>query len=204
MWWGIAIHRYLEYCYTKGRPEALRYIRTKFSRMYNTCRRIPVHLLAKDAEVEIAWAYNSATQEVRRVKYPTRPNTHEWYARVDWLGEKGGLPHVVDWKTGMAEGVTPVGHAQLMSIACAARAEAGTREAYASIVAIPSSGHLLWRTVRYSGALLDEFDARCTKLQADVTEDRRRLRVYDTVPPFLRGATCEWCAIKPVCPAWNK
>jgi hypothetical protein len=203
LWWGIFIHRFLEYAQTRGRSAALSYIREKFPRGLGACTRIDVDSIPRGL-TEVALAHNVGGGLARRLHKdsPRADPAEETYGRADLIFFDEGMLHVADWKTGEAKGVTPAGNPQLMGLAAAARAEA-CREGEpvrASIVAVPSSGHLVWRTAEFPSDLLGHYVERQRRVLPVVHRQRRALELGERLD-YRPGPHCEDCYTRPACPA---
>jgi hypothetical protein len=202
LWWGIFIHRFLEYYQTKGRDAALGYIRTKFRRGIDACEKIDVASIPA-GEVEVALAHSMSSGVARRLAGRGRPEpTDETYGRADLLIVGGDRPHVVDYKTGSAEGVVPVGNPQLLGLAAAVASLLDHKDAVdASIVAVRNDGRLDWRTATYTPSELADFVDRQRGVHARMIEDRRAWMDGGVLPEFRPGEHCEKCGFGETCPS---
>ena len=205
MWWGIFVHKFLEIAVEQGREAGLKYVRQKFQRALETCRRIDVDFLISlpEVEVEVPWARDLTTGEAKRVApFPFLPDPSRFtYGRAD-LTFKGERRTVVDFKCGDAtETRTPAGHLQLLGLAASAASDFGVDEVAGVICSVPSSGALVWRETVYSAEDIAEHAAREQRVHLAVMQARADYWERGTVPEFVTGPACELCECKPACPA---
>lgn len=210
LWWGIFIHRFLEYAQTKGRQEALAYIENKFPRGLSACRKINTDAIPP-GDPEVAFAHDVYARRARRLfGRGQRPNVgSETYGRADLIfidPRKDGRPHIADYKTGdPTPDKTPVGNTQLLGLAAALRDELDWKEPIdVSIVAVPSSGNLTWRTIELSQDELHDFSSHSHKVHLQVMRTRRDFHERGVPPAFNISEHCKWCHLKPHCPAQPK
>lgn len=207
MWWGIFIHRFLEYAKTRGRAAALRYVAPKFrGRIWRTCACIDLSAIP-DGETEASLAFDPFHGEAR--KLPGGPAgiracvpELDQFGRADLLSSRRGLPHVIDYKSGEGPHGDPAACDQLLGLASSARVLAGTGGAYVSLVGVASSGSLHWRTALLARADLDSRAIRARIVHEKVAE-ARVLADMGIAPEFVRNEHCGWCDRRPACPAWK-
>lgn len=199
IWWGIFVHRYLEYSKTLGREKALEYIAKKCRRALKCCSAIDVASIP-DGDVEVGYAHDTAARLARRIKWPEQPKSEsEMYGKAD-LVVAGDVPHVVDYKTG---GTTfdPRESSQLVGLAVARRIEAGgSGPVRVSVVGVCSSGQLLWRTEEIGAGEADAAEAKLVEVHKRVLADRKLL-AEGVLPERSPGPHCEseWCPFQKGC-----
>jgi len=203
LWWGIFIHRFLEYAQTRGRDAALEYIAQKFPRGLATCRRIDTDAIPS-GDVEVALAHDVYERTARQIFAGQKPVVaRETYSRADLIfrdPKNGNRPHVVDYKTG--DPGSPDGDIQLLGQAAAVADLLGwRREVAVSFVIVKSTGELVWRTVELSADELDEFTERSRKVHLRVMQTRQDYNERGVLPDFIPNSYCTYCALKPACPA---
>lgn len=209
LWWGIFIHRYLEYVQTRGRAEALAYIEHKFPRGLGACRKIDTTKIPRgDPEVSLAHDVYERRSSILFGRARAKAGS-ETYGRADLIFKdttKDGRLHIVDYKTGNATpDKTPVGNTQLLGLAAALRDLDDWKQPIdVSIVAVPSSGELVWRTIELSQEELHEFAVQSRRVHLQVMETRRDYHERGIPPAFNLSEHCKWCSLKPHCPAQPK
>lgn len=208
LWWGIFIHRFLEYVQTRGRDQALAYIEQKFPRGLNTCRRIDTNSIPT-GQPEMALAHDVYERKTRQLfGMGQKPNVaSETYSRCDLVfrdDKKDGRLHVADYKSG-DPGPDPTGNVQLLGQAAAVMDYYGLDDAIdVSLVSVRSTGELVWRTITLEADELHAFAERSKKVHLQVMDSRRELA--NGVPPAFVPTElhCKWCYLKPICPAHPK
>lgn len=212
MWWGIFVHRFLEYVQTKGRTEALKYVGQKrLKGLYDCCASIDVDALP-EGQVELGHAFDPLTGEVQVVGRNMRVPENFQHGILDLLAERDRCPWVVDYKTGDISKEDPGGHSQLLGNMLAVRANwsdpwnlspAGTTrpEAYfVSLAQVMRDGSVRFKTAQLSDQHLDNFDQRARRIQLKVLHLRQKVDHGESVA-FQPGEACGSCSIAPACPA---
>lgn len=209
MWYGIFVHRFLEYVTNRGADHAYAYIRQKKAEgrpgsskvnAANVCERIDVDSIPP-GEAEVSYAQDLASGDARRLwgRFD-RARPGEQFGRADLMFHQGMTPHVADYKCGV-EAADPNTHPQLLGLACAIRAETAAPEVLTSIIGVLSSGELRWFTVLADRARMDWFEDRMRRVHLRMSGDRAALRDHGVAPPFAPGAHCNGCHAQSVCPA---
>lgn len=207
MWYGIFVHRFLEYVTTKGAGFARAYIQGKglnskgsANAAMRCCLKIDTDALP-DGEAEVAMVQHMRTGEVRRLfQRFERAHEMEQYGKMDFLFSEGRVPHVVDWKCGMGE-ADPRSSTQVMGLACALRTETDEPMVKASLVGVGSAGDMTWYTAKLHKSELDAFEARMKRTHLRVMKDRAEWKHNRVTPEFEPGPQCHRCANQMVCPA---
>lgn len=205
LWWGIFLHRFLEYAKTRGRQAALDYVRPKLGgRLNRVCAAIDVEQIP-DGATEVPLAHNPF-DDSGRVLPKGRWGTAgmdwriEQYGRADVLAERRGLPMVIDYKSGKGPHGNPAESTQLLGLAAAARRVKGTDGAYVALVGVEGNGDLHWRIARLDRGDLDSFATRARLIHERIIDDRERAD-RGIEPDFVKSPLCEGCDARPVCPA---
>lgn len=204
-WWGIFVHRYLEYAKTKGRHYALSYIRKKFPRALKTCSAIDVDSIP-DGENEADVLIDPLGRESYYAAYEDGEPSIHIFARSDLIfdDDKRGIKHVVDYKCGEKKHELE-NHDQLLTICSGVRTielrDGIDKDVAASIVNVLSTGDLVWNTIVYPKKKLDQHLKRMRRVHLSVFEARAELADEGIEPIFNEGDHCERCDLKPVCPA---
>lgn len=205
MWWGIYIHRFLEYSIERSPDFAMDYIKRKFKRATRACQKIDVEYLRAlpGVEAEIDWAHNVLEDTTRRLPpfpatYKEFDRSRETFCKADLIFWDD-LPHVADFKCGNHK-ISPLNHCQLEGMALALARETGMDQVRMSIIAVPSSGILTWRTVTLERNDLEAIADRERRVFLRVMDDRRRYANGED-PAFVTGSSCERCKLRPTCPA---
>jgi hypothetical protein len=211
-WWGIFVHRFLEYVQTKGREAALKYVGEKrLKGLYDCCSKIDVNALP-EGQVELGHAFDPLTGEVQVTGRQMRVPEQFQHGILDLLALKDRCPWVVDYKTGDISGTNPGEVPQLLGNMLAVRANwsdpwnlspaGATRpEAYyVSLAQVDRDGTVTFRTAQLSDQHLDNFHHRARRIQLKVLNLRRKVDHGESVA-FQPGEACGSCSIAPACPA---
>jgi hypothetical protein len=204
-WYGIFVHRFLEYCVDRGHEAALEYIRAKrIKGAVRTCERIdPEQLLY--GQVEVGWCHDPFDDTSRRVPWslmPTVDVTREQFGKADLVVELDvPRPLIADYKCGGHDG-RPATSSQLLGLAAAYRAETGVSELDVAIAGVMSSGEVRWATQTVDGCDLDRYVERALRAHRRVLAARTRAD-EGAQPEFVRGSVCTWCSLHTACPAWK-
>jgi hypothetical protein len=210
-WWGIFVHRFLEYCQTRGRRAALAYVGgKKLKGLFQTCASIDVDALP-EGQVELAQAFDPVTGHAEQVSRRARLTESVQYGIADLLADRGG-PWVVDYKTGEAPD-NPGEHPQLLGALIAARARWSDpwslsppglerpRYYFSSFARVFASGEVQFKTAHLTDAHLDKFQQRARRVHLAVLNWRQRLDHGEPIP-YQAGPACGSCPLSPVCPAY--
>lgn len=207
-WYGIFVHRFLEYVTSKGPDHALAYIRSKASTGRSAkaaaacCEKIDLDAIPV-GEAEVGLAHDLERGHVRRVfGRHDRAGKYEAFGKADLVFDDRGSDHVhvADYKCGWLDG-NPYESTQLLGLACALRVERGVPEVKASLVGVENTGALHWNTGTFDGPRLDDFESRMRRVHLRMLEDRSAFRERGISPEFLPGPHCNSCWCQTVCPA---
>jgi hypothetical protein len=217
MWWGIFVHRFLEYAVERGRDRALEYIRTKKMRkVVALCERIDVAALPPGrAEVPLLHSplddtgHEGTKGDYHRDNDPNRDH----FGKADFLSTSGPRPLIVDYKTGdLGDDVQPAGNTQLLGLAAALRrcitdpwavqppGSMWRGEVDVALVQVRATGDLDWTIATLADPDLDAYATRARLLHLRVLDDRQR--ADRGIPPdHATGPNCTQCELNPACPA---
>lgn len=207
MWYGIFVHRFLEYVTTRGKDAAYKYIREKASSggrsvtaAARCCEKIDVDKIPM-GEAEVALAHDLQTGTVRRLFGPhDRARPWEAYGKADLLfHDADGVPHIADYKCGWLD-ADPNTIPQLLGLGASVRIDTGVPAVKLSIVGVESTGALHWRTIMADQPRLEHFEARMRRVNLRVLDDRQKF-AEGVNPDFVPGPHCHQCHCQPVCPA---
>lgn len=203
IWYGIFVHRFLEYATSKGADYAIKYITSKSGggrsskAAFETCMKIDIGSIPM-GEAEVALAQDLETDEVRRCYGPhDRATPYEAYGKADLIFSDTHV-HVADYKTGWLDG-NPYESSQLLGLACSLRRERKVDEVKGSLVGVAKDGALHWNTGIYTKEALDVFEARMKRVHLRIVSDRRAFEVEGEPPEFNPGAHCKWCSNEAFC-----
>lgn len=207
MWYGIFVHRFLEYATNKGHDFALAYIRGKAQtgrsakNALSCCEKINLEALPL-GEAEVAMAHDLEAGTARRLYGPhDRARSGEAFGKADLVFHEGDVPHVADYKCGWLNG-DPNNHPQLLGLACSVRLETKSEEVRVSLVGVASNGELHWNTISADKPRMDWFEDRMKRVHLRVQNDRVAFREVGTVPEFRPGEHCNRCHCQSIpCPA---
>lgn len=203
-WYGIFVHRFLEYCVTRGHDAALAYIRSKkMASAVRTCERIDPDQLYY-GEAEVGWGHNPFNDTARRIPHAVM-ETIDW--QTEQFGKADGVitcgvprPLIVDYKCGEPGGPDPADRPQLLGLAASFRAESQAKEIDVAIGAVRGTGEIVWKEQTVDSNDLDRYVDRTKTVHLRILEDRQRADA-GIVPDFVKGDQCDWCNIKSLCPA---
>ena len=204
-WYGIFVHRFLEYCVTQGHAYALAYVRTKnMPSVIKCCEAIDPDALYY-GQAEVGWCHNPFEDTSRRLfhgEWDSIDARVEQFGKADIVVEEGvDLPMIGDYKCGEIDKM-PAERSQMMGLASSYRAEAGVKELDISIAEVRSSGEINWYIQTVDDQDLKRYIDHTRDVQLRIVDDRKRAdRGHD--PEFVKGDQCKWCKLKPVCPAWK-
>jgi hypothetical protein len=206
MWWGIFLHRFLEYAILHGREYALDYVRPKMAgRIYKTCSKIDVDALPK-GDPEVPMAHNVIDGTGWRIvgkgaKWSKSLDVKTTqYGKADLISERYGRPLVVDWKSGNYVSSLPSDSTQLLGLAAAVSGETTAEAVDIALCGVMGDGSLRWRYQTLERSHLDSYAIRAKNVHLRVLEDRVRAD-QGIEPAFVKGPLCDWCDLKPVCKA---
>lgn len=212
MWYGIFLHYYLELL-QRGqggqahrehvRAAALEWVADKAPKLLATCKAIDIDEVPL-GEAEMPYGhdpYRDVGRRLRGVGGKLRINT-ELFGKADLIHDEGGLPQVLDWKSGELGGRRAADSTQLMGLACSVRTEACTSDVGIALVGVRSNGRFEWDTHVATGVELNAFAERCRKVHLSVLNARAHAELGAAVD-FNRSEHCQWCHCRHACPAWR-
>lgn len=200
-WYGIAIHRFMEYAVEKGREPALAYIRRKFKRMITICEKIDVESLPL-MEPEVQWIIDTVRGTSSRIHGSTlrseaSPKDH---VSVKADGVCVNEPHVIDYKSGERV-VDPATSVQSLLEGLALWMELGRPAdgVKVSVVNILKTGELRWNSHQLSVQELLSGERRVRLAHFSALETRADRSIDGIEPEFRPGPHCERCSNRDVC-----
>lgn len=208
MWYGIFVHRFLEYVSSRGADEAYRYIKMKASASgraaksaLQTCLRIDVAQIPQ-GDPEVSIAHDVVKLDARQLfGRHQRPTEHEAVGRADLLfSDADGGHHLADYKCGLVESVDPSASTQLLGLAASLWRLYGDPRVSVSLVGVASSGALYWNTVRLDEPRLRAFEDRTRAALLAMRASYAAWEAGET-PAFAPGPHCHRCYCQSVCPA---
>jgi hypothetical protein len=202
-WWGIAIHRYIQYAKTKDPEFALEYIDTKFKRSYRCCASIDLTEIP-DGSHETHLAYSIDTRVPIRGKGTINAEEHV-HGRADltYAIEADYENAVLDWKTGKATDHDATDNEQLLVLASALWLENPAhmdKPIHSALVAVRSNGMLDWYPTIYTPEKLEAFVKETRQLVFLVGETRADFHDGGVMPSFTPGDHCKTCFCVLACP----
>lgn len=202
-WYGLFIHRFLEYCTTRGRESALQYIRSKKNkRIIAVCERIKAEQIPEDGIAELTIAINPTEGTAEALDWDmTEPDQHV-AGRSDLVfpDHSGPIWNVWDYKTGKNRD-SPKGHVQLMTNAVGVMLLQGAESVRGSIVGVNSqTGDLEPDSVVYTQKQLRRHLQRI-KLAQYMTLETRADFVEHGIEPDIAPSKerCWQCRAKTAC-----
>jgi hypothetical protein len=189
LWWGIFLHRFLEYIN-----------RRKYPRMLGLALAIhPDEIPSGTAE--LAFGHDPEMNTARCLVYPQRVLPGEWYSRADLVWSEQGIICFTDWKSGGPRDWDPATDEQILGIACGLRR---LLDDEGPIVGgfrfVESDGVITSSEHAFTALEMDAFDDRLRRALPLVRETRLALRQGAPVE-FVPGEQCEWCDLRSACPA---
>ena len=216
MWYGIFVHRFLEYALERGRDAALEYIRTKkMKKVREVCEAIDTDALPT-GRAEVAMLFdpsrNKGREMYRGESWELIDVESEQYVKSDLVSASGApgrrAPLIGDYKCGPASlELHPAESTQLLAGAAAWRAM--NRDGWGlnysgridvALITVLGTGELVWRIVELDDRDLDAYTGRARRVHLRVLDDRTRADSGNP-PDFVPGPMCDHCELQPVCPA---
>lgn len=207
-WWGIGIHRFLEYAKKYGRTRALSYVRKKFKGSVKTCEKIDLDAIP-DGETEQAFLLDTQRGEAFAGAYfDAEPDTHI-YAKSDLVHYERppndtvcppNIIHVTDYKTGAAIGVDPRSSPQIKTIATALWLQESKPAFIGGHVAvIAATGDVAWRNAVFTAQDMEAYYKQLRRVHLQVLEYRAE-RVEEKIESeFTPGDHCKYCSLCKYC-----
>jgi hypothetical protein len=204
MWYGIALHRYIEYSKTRGKYAAIAYIREKFPRQVEVCKKIRVDEIPDGEQEQTllidlkrdAGGSHTKGSETRRTDGVQMKADLRSFDLVDGVV----MAHIIDYKTGDRVYALE-DNDQLLTGAAASYYEFPHEQGVrASIFNIHSDGSVHPTTIVYPPNRLREHFRRCKLIWSLVRETRAEVDDEALVPEFVPGAHCRTCRASSGCP----
>lgn len=207
MWFGIFIHRFLEYCVTRGRPEALAYIERKNKRLLPTCTRLKVDALPENGLPELNFIIDLVNNTADAADHDMALPEQHIFMRTDLVfrDEDDDLWTVWDYKTGNKgdtyEKIVPKGNVALRSAAAALSLMHDVDDVRGAIVTIDSkSGELVPESAIYRRKTLKKHVARLRHAQLLTLETRAEFLEEGIEPDYAPSPErCRGCRARKVC-----
>ena len=203
MWYGIFIHRFLEYALTRGRTEAIAYVKSKKNKnVINVCSKIDVSKIPQHAisEMKIMTDPELGTSEASEREFADPSRHILGSADLVYRNENDDVEwHVDDYKTGTDHGVVPENNSQLLTLAVGIHLMQGAPEICGSIVDVVKTGDLIWHSTVYTEKILQTHLARMRRVHLLTLETRDELRQEKTEPDVIPGPHCRGCRASTVC-----
>ncbi len=191
MWYGIFVHRFIQYAQERGRDAALKYVRSKSKQAIGVCERIDVSQIPEGLH-EVGLTMDTATRETEMAPHDTAEVDRHIYARADVVFQGKYRPHVGDFKTG-ERSYDPVTSVQLLTIGCGVSSMYDAPEVDVSVINIHKDGSLNWHTHTHRAEAIDKHWKRMRKVHLEVLETRAELREEGLQPDFVPGEHCDNC-----------
>jgi hypothetical protein len=201
--YGIFVHRYLEYAKTRGVRAATDYIRRKAPRVLKTVRRIDVSAIP-DGEVEAALLIDAIEQTAQVGDYLDAEPDRHLYARADLIWrDNSGRWVVWDYKTGKGPAVETSEQVRTLATGVWLREGRPGQPVDGAIVVVTPLGDLVERRMSFEPEALETHAKRIRLLVMRVAETRAEFR-DGALPSFVPGPHCAGCDIFDHCPARPK
>lgn len=203
MWHGIFVHRFLEYVLTRGRTEALAYIKRKRNkRMIDLCSRIDVSTIPPHAipEMKIMVDVPARTAESSEREF-AEPDRHILgTADLVWRDDTADVEwNVGDYKSGTDHGVVPKNNSQLLTLAVGISFMQGADEVRGSIIDVAKTGDLIWHPTIYTKKILKKHFDKMRRAHLLTLETRAELYEEKVEPVPIPGQHCFGCRAQDVC-----
>jgi len=208
LFWGIILHRFLQYATERG-PEAARaYIATKkWKELIKLCLAIDLDAIPP-GQCEIGYAHNPFDGTARPIFGAFGVNqlnpVNEQWGQADLLADpRPGKPRylLADYKTGVAD-EEPIENTQLLGLGTSAIRALGLDAIDVALVRVFASGQLEWRTQTLTREGAGIWENRARRVHVLVLQERRKADKGQR-SEFVRGSKCEYCDLRKVCPAWR-
>lgn len=202
MWYGIFVHRFLEFALTKGHAQALAYVKSKRNKnVINVCSRIDINQIPGHAMPEMTLAIDTENRTAEVVNDWEDAHADRHVAGKLDLLYKDDLWHVADYKTGESHGLVPENSTQLQTLALGVSLLQGEAPIRASIIDVLSTGQLVWHTATFSRKRLQKIGDRIRHVHLEVLESRAEYAdglELEQVP----GTHCQGCRAQSVCTSY--
>lgn len=201
--YGSVVHRYLERLFLVGREAALAEIADADDRA--RCAAIDTSRIPPDAEREVAFAYDPASDRAERLRLDGPrgyPDDGRIYGTADLVGLLDGRAWVADYKTG-ARKVSARDAMQLRFLALACARVAGLDEAHVEMLYLGHDGSWFVDAADLDPLDLEATRAELLEIQSRVGEARRVVGLGG-LPQLVPGVYCEHCGAAAKCPAQER
>lgn len=206
-WWGIAVHRFIQYAKTRGEDYALEYIESKFHRTLRCCSMIDLDAIP-DGRHEIKVTVDVLRMLAVEGKEERVSPDCSIAGRLDLVHDHDGVYEsaVADWKTGKRTDYAPHGDAQLLVGALALWIRRGKPDAltHGALVGVRSNGDMDWYRASWCPEELEQFAKKVRRLVLLTSETRAELREEGVAPEFAPGPHCASCLATLACPSATK
>ena len=202
MWWGIILHRFLEYATNKGPDAAREYIASKkWVKLKALCASIDLDQIPP-GRAEVAFAHHALGGTARELfgqwAMKQMDRTQEQWGKADLLSEVSERPLVADYKSGEIT-EDPLDNTQMLGLGASVMLAQGVPEVDVALVKVHSSGDMEWNTQTMDAEVLADYETRARRLQLNVIDTRQAV---DTGSPvaFNPGDACCHCEMRTWCP----
>lgn len=206
-WYGIFIHRFLEYVVTRGRAEAVRYIKTKNKRYSNVCERLDTKVIPDTAIAELNIGVNVITGAGEALEREFSSWKEHVLGRSDiaWCDEDGEW-HVGDYKSGTKHKLVAKNNVQLMTLAVGLARMQEVEQVRGHIISVDSEQNKLTgfsnkEGFLYTKKILDRHYRRLQMAHMLTLETRAELAEEGSPPDYIPGDHCFGCRAREACGA---
>lgn len=201
MWWGIFVHRFLQYAKERGRAPALAYIRSKRKPPLTAmCERIDIDAIP-DGIHEAGVVIDPAERTGEIAPYNTAEIAQHIFARLDLLyydETRGDIPHVADFKSG-ERSYDPATSTQLLTEACGIAYACNASEVAVSVINVIKDGTLRWNTHLHKASAMGAHWDKMHYAHLSVMETRREIDEDGIAAEFVHGSHCSGCRAEVAC-----
>jgi hypothetical protein len=200
MWYGIFLHRFLEYGKTRGREAALRYVRSKSQRMkalLNVCERINLDQIPDDALFEVGLVLEPETRTADMAPYGSAEHSRNIYARSDMV-HFNKIPEVTDFKSG-ERSYDPATSIQLLTGAAAVGALHDADEVKVTVTNVIKTGELRPHSHIHKRKTLNAHWKRMRRTLMIIQETRAEFAEDGAEVEFVPGEHCKDCRAEVAC-----
>lgn len=198
MWYGIFLHRFIEFGKTRGREAALRYVRSKRNKaLIGVCERIDLDQIPDDAMFETGLVLDPNERTAELAPFNTAEHERHIFARSDMLLFTD-LPEVVDFKSG-PRSYDPATSVQLLTGAAGIAAVHNVDEVKVTVTNVLKTGELVPHSHVHKGKDLRAHWKRMRFALLLAQETRAELREEGAEPAFVPGEYCSGCKAEVAC-----
>jgi len=203
MWYGIFLHRFLEYALTRGRTEALAYVKSKRNKgVINVCSKIDTSLIPHHAipEMKIMVDTQSRAAECSEREFAEPGRNILGTADLVYRNEGDAVEwNVDDYKSGNDHGVRPEGNTQLLTLAVGVALMQDVDQVNGAIIDVVKTGELVWHRTTYTKKMLRKHYDRMRRVHLLTLETRDELHQEKVEPDVIPGPHCRGCRASAVC-----